>query len=123
MIKFLELEGGYLIIALFILAITLFVTTRPYVANGKLVLKGMVFVSFVLAGFILAHYFVTTTRMQDVKSSFLKNKIIICESREVRKVAQSIIIDPSKQNWVLDGDVFRSPSYNRAFHTARCIVK
>ena len=120
--KFLELEGGYLAIGLFILVVTVFVTTRPFVGGGKAWKKGVPFVLFGLAGFITAHYVVTTSRMADVKNRFLNGGAVICESRAVRKVAQSIIIDPAKpQGWRLEGDVFVSPAYSRGFHSARCL--
>ncbi len=120
--KFLELEGGYLGIGLFILLATIFVTTRPFVGGGKAWKKGVPFVLFGVAGFILSHYFVTTSRMDDVKTRFQNGNPVICENRAIRKVAQSIIIDPKKpQGWVLEGDVFKSPEYSRAFHSARCL--
>ncbi|RLA74237.1 MAG: hypothetical protein DRG11_05535 [Epsilonproteobacteria bacterium] len=122
MIKFLELEGGYLVIGLFIVAVAIFVWTRPFVAGGKKWKQAVIFVLFGIAGFILAHYFVTINRMADVKTWFENGKPVICENRAIRKVAQSIIIDPtSKQKWSLQGDIFVSPLYSRPFHTARCL--
>ena len=117
---FLYLEGGYLILAAVILAVTLFVTTRPFMGKGA-VKKGMLGVSAVLFFFIGAHYVVTTSRMAEVREAFEAGKKIICESRIVRKGAQSLIL--SKDNgWELDGDYFRSPIYARPFFTARCLV-
>lgn len=123
MSKFFELEGGYLVIGLFILLATIYVTTRPFVGGGKAWKKGVPFVLFGLSGFIFAHFFVTTNRMDDVKYRFNNGGPVICESRAIRKVAQSIIIDPNNhhQQWVLEGDVFKSPEYERAFHSARCL--
>jgi len=57
----------------------------------------------------------------DVKNRFLKGGAVICESKAIRKVAQSIIIDPNKQGWVLVDDEFHSPKYERGFHSARCL--
>jgi predicted membrane chloride channel (bestrophin family) len=119
--KFLELEGGYLVIALMILLVTLFVGSRPMFKKGS-ALKGLLVVSVVLAIFIGLHHKVTTDRMAEVKEAFSKGKVIICESRMQRKVAQSVDIDKTRE-WVLEGDLFTSPNYSRPFHTARCLVK
>ena len=119
--KFLELEAGYLSIGLLILVITLFVTTRPFFGKGA-VLKGLTYVSIFLVLAIGMHYKVTTDRMNTVKSAFAEGKIIICESRATRKVAQSVDVNKNKE-WVLEGDVFSSPNYGRVFHSARCLVK
>ena len=120
--SFLELEGGYLAIGAFAVLAALFVGTRPFVGRGRAWKKTVPFVMITMLGFISAHYFVTTARMSDVKDRFNKGGAVICESRAVRKVAQSIIIDPAKpQGWVLDGDIFKSPQFSRIFHTARCL--
>jgi hypothetical protein len=120
MSSFITLEGGYLVIAAFILAITAFVTTRPFMEKGAFK-KGMIIVSLFLAVAILAHFYITTKRMSDVKEAFEAGKIIICESRATRKVAQTVLVDKSK-NWRLEGDIFYSDEYSRGFHSARCIV-
>ncbi len=120
--KFLELEGGYLAIGIFALAVAVFIGTRKFVGDGQAWKKTVPFVTITMAGFIGAHYWVTTSRMADVKARFINGGAVICESKAVRKVAQSIIIDPKKpQGWVLIGDMFQSPEYNRGFHSARCL--
>ncbi len=119
--KFLELEGGYLFIAVVILLVTLFVTTRPFMSAGSLK-RGLISVGIFLSFAIGMHYKVTTDRMSEVKLAFDQGKTIICESRAQRKVAQSV--DISKANeWSIEGDVFVSPNYSRPFHSARCLVK
>ncbi len=119
--KFLELEGGYLVIAFVILAVTLFVTTRPFFTKSA-IKKGMLSVTLFLALAIGLHYKITTDRMAEVKLAFSEGKTVICESRATRKVAQSVDIDKSRE-WVLEGDIFSSPNYSRPFHSARCLVK
>lgn len=119
--KFFILEGVYLVLALFVLLITLFVTTRPFMPKGALK-KGLLGVASILILFIGGHYTITTDRMDEVKSAFEKDQPIICESRMQRKVAQSVIIQKSNE-WSMDGDSFVSPNYDRPFHSARCIVK
>jgi len=119
--NFFYLEGAYLILAAIILLITLFVSTRPFMSKGA-VKKGLFWVTLVLAIAIGGHYSVTTKRMEEVKEAFAKNQVILCESRARRKVAQSVIVQKSK-DWSLENDNFVSPYYSRPFFSARCIVK
>ena len=119
--KFLQLEGGYLFIAFVILAVTLFVSTRPFFGKGA-VKRGMLSVSLFLAIAIGFHFKLTTDRMNEVTTAFKEGKVIICESRATRKVAQSVDVDINNE-WVLKDDVFSSPNYNRGFYSARCLVK
>ncbi len=121
MYKFLELEGGYLFIAFITLAVTLFVTTRPFFSKGA-IKKGLISVTMFWAFAIAFHYKITTERIDAVKEAFNNGEIVICESRATRKVAQSVDVEKSRE-WILEGDVFSSPNYGRVFHTARCIVK
>ena len=118
--KFFYLEGGYLILAFIIMLVTLYVTTRPFMGKGA-VKRGMGSVGTILALLIGAHYWVTTERMSEVRDAFNRGEKIICESRIIRKGAQSIILS-KKLGWRLDGDYFVSDAYNRPFFTARCIV-
>ena len=119
---FLELEGGYLVIGAFAIGVSIFVGTRPFVGNGQAWKKTVPFVFTTMLGFIMVHYFVTTSRMADVKNRFMKGGAVICESKAQRKVQQSIIIDPKlPQGWIIIGDEFHSPKYVRGFHSARCL--
>ncbi len=119
--QFLELEGGYLAIAIFILAITAFVTTRDFMSQ-KSFKTGMLSVGLFLTLAISIHYIITIQRMENVKEEFQNGKNIICESKAIRKVAQSVIIN-QKLGWQLKGDIFISNQFERSFHTARCIVE
>ena len=119
--NFFFLEGAYLILAAIILLVTLFVTTRPFMAKGS-VKKGLFWVTVVLAVMIGAHYKVTVNRMTDVETAFNKGLTIICESRMQRKVAQTVYIEKSN-DWTLEDDNFISPNYTRPFFSARCIVE
>lgn len=116
---FLELEAGYIGIGLFTLLITLFVTTRPFMPKGS-VIKGLIFVGPAIIMFIGMHYYVTSDRMDGVETAFENNKKVLCESRAIRKVAQSVTIEKSNE-WTLKDHKFSSPNYSREFFTARCI--
>ncbi len=116
---FFKLEAGYLAIAGFILLITLFVTTRKFMPKGALK-KGLLLVSGILSIFIGAHYFVTSNRMNKVESAFNEGRKVICESKALRKVAQSVIIEKANE-WSLNNHFFSSVNYSRDFFSARCI--
>jgi hypothetical protein len=119
--NFFFLEGVYLLLGLFTLLITLFVTTRPFMGKGS-VKKGLFWVSLVIAIMVGGHYTVTSNRMIEVRTAFENGQTIICENRATRKVAPAVIIKKS-QEWVLENDNFVSPNYSRVFFSARCIVK
>ncbi len=78
--NFIQLEGGYMVIAIFFLAITAFVTTREFMEKGlfKKVFPA-VFLFFVIA--IGIHHYITIDRMKTVQKAFHDNKVIICESK------------------------------------------
>ena len=119
--NFFYLEGAYLFLGLFALLITLYVTTRPFMSKGAMK-KGLLGVFMVVSIMVVAHYKLTTSRMQDVRNAFHKDMTIICESRATRKVAQTVLIKKSNA-WRLEQNNFSSPHYNRVFFIARCIVK
>jgi len=119
--QFIELEGGYLAIAFFVLAVTAFVTTRNFMSQKSFKI-GMLSVGAFFTIAILLHYFITIERMNEVKKAFQSGNNVICESKVIRKVAQSLTIN-KKLGWKLDGDIFVSNEYERGFHTARCIAE
>jgi len=120
--KFFYLEGAYLILAGIILLVTLYVTTRPFMSPSA-PKKGLIGVGLVLAVFIGAHFWVTTSRIAEVRKAFEAGKPVLCESRMLRKMAQSIEIRKGMAGWKIEGDNFVSPQYTRPFHLARCIVE
>ncbi len=121
MYDFFYLEGAYLILASFILAITVFVTTREFMPEGSLK-KGLIIVGSIIAFFIGAHYIVTKNRMNAVKEAFYAGKTIICENRIYTKGANFIELK-NNGNWVLEDNNFKNKNFSRDFFIARCIVK
>ena len=116
---FLRLEAGTLTIAVFFLAVAVFIATRPFMPAGtfkKLVPATML----VLAILVSLHYKMTTSRMLKVIDTFNANGDVICENRTNRNAAQSIVINKA-QGWKLTGDLFSNPDFVRPFHTARCV--
>jgi len=116
---FFELEAAYLVIGLVILLIAFFVSTRPFMSKTA-PRNGLIGTALVVTFFIGGHYWMTTSRMDAVKTAFAQDRQILCESRILRKAAQSVVVQKSK-GWQIDGDLFRSPLYVRPFHIARCI--
>ena len=116
---FFKLEAGYLGIALFILVITLIVTTRSFVAKN-IWKKSLAIMGIIIGIFIGLHYLVTTNRIYEVEKTFNDGGKIICENRAIRKISQSVIIEKSNE-WTLENHMLSSPNYNRDFFTARCI--
>ena len=118
---FFYLEGIYLIIAAFILAITVYVATREFMPEGSLK-KGLAWVGGIIALFIAAHYIVTKNRMQSVKEAFYNGKTIRCENRIYTKGANFIELK-NNGDWKLVDNNFRNENFTRDFFIARCIVK
>jgi len=116
---FFELESAYLVIAAFILLVALFASTRSFIKKGAWK-KVMPIVSFVLAVFIGLHFYITYERIKSVETRFESGNPVICESRAVRKVGQSVIVKPD-QRWELKEHIFSSPLYDRVFFSARCL--
>ena len=116
---FLELEIVYIVIGAFILSVTAFVTSRDFVPKGAFK-KGMSFVGVFVAIMIIAHYSVTTTRMENVEAMFAQDKTIICENKMRRTVSRSVLLS-TKLGWRVENHLFKNPDYERDFHTSRCI--
>jgi len=121
MSEFFYLEGIYLIIASFVMLITLFVTTREFMPEGSLK-KGLIIVGSIMTVFIAAHYFVTKNRMSDVVEAFKSGKVIICENRVYRKGANYIELKDNG-DWKIENNHFKNSNFTRDFFIARCIVK
>ena len=116
---FFKLEIAYIAIGLFILAVTIFVTTRDFMP--KVAFKRGVFgVLAFLSVMIFLHYEMTTSRMAGVTKIFNKGGTIICENKMRRTISQSVILS-KKLGWSLVGNEFTSPAYSRNFFTARCV--
>ena len=118
--EFLELEGAYIFIGLFILGITIFVTTRNFMSKNAFKI-GVPTVSLIIILFISFHYYLTKSRIEEVRKAFLEGKNIICENKMYTKTTPAIVIN-KKGNWILKGNILSSPEYERVFHIARCVV-
>jgi len=120
MINFLELEMGYIVIAIFFIVVTAIVTTRNFMPRVAFK-RGMILVSTILVAFVLFHYYMTIQRMQMIAQEFNGGKTILCENRESLKGNQSVIIN-KKAGWRLEDGIFTNPDFYRGFHSARCAL-
>lgn len=119
MTLFFELEMAYIMIGIFFLAVTAFVTTRKFMPRVAFK-RGMFSVATLFVFMILAHFYMTTARMDGVKEVFNEGGTIICENKMRRTISQSVLI--SKQlGWRVEGDLFKSDDAVRDFHTSRCV--
>jgi hypothetical protein len=116
---FFELEIVYIVIGIFFLVVTAFVTTRDFMPKVAFK-RGMIGVFSIFAIMISLHYMVTLKRMNGVKEIFNEGGKIICENKMRRTVSRSVII-AKEYEWRLEGDLFKSPNYERDFHTSRCV--
>jgi len=116
---FLQLEGPYLVIGLFILSITAFVTTRDFVPRVAFK-RGMLSVLVGLSILVGFHYYMTTTRMTNVEAIYNSGETVICENKMQRTISQSVLVRPD-MGWEIIDHVFQNPDYERGFHTSRCV--
>lgn len=116
---FFELEIVYIVIGIFVLGVTAFVTTRDFVPKTAFK-RGMLGVVLIFTIMISAHYFTTTARMSGVKKIFNEDGIIICENKMHRTISQSVLVSKAL-DWRLEGHLFVSDNYERDFHTSRCV--
>ncbi len=116
---FFELEIVYIVIGIFFLLVTAFVTTRDFMPKVAFK-RGMSGVFLIFAIMIGLHFVVTVKRMNGVKEIFNKGGKVICENKMRRTVSRSVII-AKEYDWMLEGNLFKSPHYERDFHASRCV--
>ena len=116
---FLELEIVYIVIGVFILSITAFVTSRDFVPDGAFK-KGMLIVGAFVAVMIGFHYNMTTSRMVNVEAMFENGDTIICENKMRRTISKSVLLS-KEMGWSMENHLFKHVDYERDFHTSRCV--
>ncbi len=93
---------------------------QDLLCQKEVIKKGLPVIGLFMAIFIGMHFYVTSTRISNVETTFNNGGKVVCESRTVRKVAQSVTIEKSNE-WSLNEHMFSSPNYSRKFFSARCI--
>jgi len=116
---FIELEIVYIVIGIFILIVTAVVTTREFMPKVAFK-RGMLGVGSTLVIMILAHYFMTTSRMNGVQEIFNNGETVICENKMQRSVSRSVLLS-KELGWRLEDNKFKNDDYERDFHSSRCI--
>ena len=116
---FFELEIVYIVIGIFILSITAIVTTREFMPKVAFK-RGMLSVGPIIVAMIMAHYFMTTSRMDGVQAIFNNGETVICENKVQRSISRSVLLS-KKLGWRLEDNKFMNDNYNRDFHSSRCI--
>lgn len=116
---FFELEIVYIVISLFILGVTIFVTTRDFMPKGAFK-KGVISVSVIMSLMVVFHYTITTKRMHGVEDIFNAGETVICENKMQRTVSRSVLLS-KELGWRLENHLFKHDDYERDFHTSRCV--
>lgn len=116
---FLELEIVYIVIGIFILSVTAFVTTREFMPKGAFK-KGFISVATMVTLMVAFHYNLTVSRMNGVEELFNAGETIICENKMRRTVSRSVLLS-QKLGWRLEDHLFKNDDYERDFHTSRCV--
>lgn len=116
---FFELEAVYLVIGVFFIAVTLFVTTRDFMPKGALKkgLAGVITMIIIMIGF---HYAITTKRINGVEEIFNNGETVICENKMHRTISKSVLLSKSL-GWRLEDHLFKHDEYERDFHSSRCV--
>ena len=119
--NFLILEGGLLVVSAFMLAVTVFTSTRSFNTKGtyKRTVPG-VFIVLVIV--IAVHYTQTVERMETVKKEFENGKVIVCDNKGDLTLGRNVLVDKSRYGWKADEYYFTSEKYPRNFHISRCVV-
>ncbi|BCD63060.1 MULTISPECIES: hypothetical protein [Nitratiruptor] len=110
-------ELVFILIALFVFAIAVFVVTRPFVeVNAKKVLS--IIGIFLLVG-LIAHYTWRLHHMESVKKAFAAGKNILCIDK-TNKIGYVLI---NRGEWKIVNDEFVHPEFPRAYNIRQCVVE
>jgi uncharacterized protein YqhQ len=117
MAEFIHEEFVFILIALFVFAIGVFISTREFVnINPKKFLP--IFGAVLLMGLIL-HYNWRVEHMKEVAKAFEEGKRIECIDKSTK--LGGIVIH--KGAWQLEGDTFVNPNFYRGYNIRQCIVE
>lgn len=116
---FLMSEAPYLVISAFVLAVFLFIATRPFMprAFGR---RGLPILLVLLSTALYAHYRVGESRVEEVAAGFESGKLIFCSERR-SKVGDRSIEVMKGDLWKREGEFFINGEGNK-FSLRQCIV-
>lgn len=117
--NFFAVELPYIVIALFVLCIFLFIATREFMPKVfmRRGLPGLIVFLSLSIGF---HYAVTENRVKEVKEAFASEGSVLCSDRRNKLGDRSIVIKKGAI-WKLDGDFFVNLDGDK-FSIRQCIV-
>jgi hypothetical protein len=117
--NFFYVETPYLMISVFILAVFVFVATRPFV-SVLLLKRGLPILVVLLSVGIGFHYVSTESRAEEVKKGFNDGYIIFCSERRSKSGDRNIEVSKGDM-WRLEGDFFVNSEGNK-FSVRQCVV-
>lgn len=120
MTHFFSMELPYISIALFILAVTLFIGTRSFISPFVL-RRFLPALAVFLALAIGLHFKTTEDRAIEVKAAFAKGQVVLCSERRSKMGDRNIEVE-SGALWRSDGEFFINSEGNK-FSIRQCIVK
>ncbi len=113
---FFKEEAVFILIALFVFGIGVYVSTRDFVAlNPK---RFLPIFAFVLVLGLVGHYSWRKAHMAKVAKAFEEGKRIECIDKTTK--LGGIVI--KKGEWRLEGDTFKNPAFYRSYNIRQCIV-
>ncbi len=115
--NFFKEEIIYIFISLFILGITVFVTTRPFMSKKAKLAIPFMFLFLTLA--LIAHYNLRMEHIKEVREAFEEGKDIMCLDK-TNKIGHVMV---KKGEWRLKGDTFVNPEFARVYNIRQCIVE
>lgn len=120
MSHFFSMELPYISIALFILAVTLFIGTRSFISPFVL-RRFLPALAIFLSLAIGLHFKITEDRAVEVKAAFEKGKVVLCSERRSKMGDRNIEIENGSV-WKSDGEFFTNSAGNK-FSIRQCVVK
>ena len=119
MVDFFREEIIFIFISLFILGITIFITTREFIPKkSKIAIPVM---TILLGAGLIFHYQYRKKTMQEVKEAFEHNRTILCVDKTNRASGQVVI--NKRAQWIIKDDLFINPAFDRGYNIRQCIVE
>ncbi len=117
MLNFFHEELVFILVSLFVFALTAFVVTRPFVhLPAKKILPA---VALFLIVALIAHYNWRMAHIAKVKKAFSEGKNILCIDK-TNKIGYVLI---NKGEWKIVNDEFRHPEFPRGYNVRQCVVE
>ncbi len=117
MADFFHEELVYILISLFVFAIVVFVTTRPFMSKKARI--AIPIAALLLGGLLLLHYNWRMHHIKEVAKAFYEGKNILCLDK-TNKFGSVLI---NKGEWKLEDGEFSHPEFPRTYNIRQCVVE